>query len=116
MLPERPILKQRHLDDWIRRASRHNVRITDEKYQPVDKVFFKRQDSSRWHGPGKVIGQDGNGDQLVRVSKCRIVNFGSEFQAKDQNCMKKGLSGDHGKINDDKRYHSESDDEYDSTI
>ena len=68
-----------------------------------------------------MIGQDGkvafvrNGDQLVRVSRCRIVKFGSEFQAKDQNCMKKGFNCDHGKINDDKRYHSESDDEYDST-
>ena len=30
--------------------------------------------------------------------------------------MKKGSSGDHGKIKDDKIYHSESDDEYDSTI
>ena len=85
-------------------------------------MFFKRQYSNRWHGPGKVIGQDGkvvfvrHGDQLVRVSTCRIVKFESEFQAKYQNFMKKGSSGDHGKINDDKRYHSESDDEYDSTI
>ena len=78
--------------DWIRRASRHNVRITNETYQPGDKVFFQCQDSNRLHRPAKVIGQDckvvfvKNGDQLVRVSRCRIVKFGSEFQAKDQNC------------------------------
>ena len=65
-------------------------------------------------GRGKVIGQDDkvvsvrNGDQLVRVSKCRIVKFGPEFRAKYQNCIKMGLSCDHDRINDDKRYHSES--------
>ena len=43
-----------------------------------------------------MTGQDGKvvfvrtGDQLVRVSPCRIVKFGYEFQTKDKNCMKKG--------------------------
>ena len=39
--------------DRIRRALRHNVRRADETYQPDDKGVFKRQDSNRWHGPGK---------------------------------------------------------------
>ena len=66
--------------DRIYRVLRHNVRIIDETYQPDDKVFFKCQDSNRWHGPRKVIGQDGkvvfvrNGDQfsqgLLHMSNC----------------------------------------------
>ena len=59
ILSERLTLKQSEASDRIRRALRHNVRITDETYQPGDKVFFKRQDSNRWHGPAKVIGQNG---------------------------------------------------------
>ena len=106
--------------DQIRRALRHNVRITMKHTSQVIMCFSNvrivTDDMSQ-----QVSGQDGkvvfvrNGDQLVRVSTCRIVKFGSEFQTRDKNCMKKGLSCDYDRINDDKRYHSESDDEHDST-
>ena len=46
--------------DKIRRALTHNVRSSgDIKYNTGDSVYFKRDSSAAWHGPGKVLGQDG---------------------------------------------------------
>ena len=45
-------------DEKIRRALRHQVRCHLETYKTGDKVYFKRDDSNRWRGPGTVIGQD----------------------------------------------------------
>ena len=65
--------------DRIKRALSHNVRSSgDVKYFSGDKVYYKRDDSSCWHGPGKVLGQDGqqilvkHGSFYVRVHPCRI--------------------------------------------
>ena len=72
--------------DRIRRALRHKVRVVEESFELGDKIFYKRNYDNRWRGPAKVIGQDGkivyfkHGDQLVRVSTCKIVKFGEEFQ------------------------------------
>ena len=69
----------------IRRALRHKVRVAEESFQLGDKIFYKRNYDNRWRGPAKVIGQDGkivyvgHGDQLVRVSTCRLVKIGKEF-------------------------------------
>ena len=65
----------------IKRALRHNVRVNEETFMAGDKVFYKRDDSNRWRGPGKVIGQDGkilfirHGSQLVRVATCRALKM-----------------------------------------
>ena len=63
----------------IRRALTHNVRSSgDIKYITGDSVYYKRNDSSAWHGPGKVLGQDGqqvlikHGSYYVRAHPCRI--------------------------------------------
>ena len=63
----------------IRRALRHNVRTTgDVKYFTGDLVFYKRNNSEKWKGPGTVIGQDGqqvlvkHGSTYVRVHPCRL--------------------------------------------
>ena len=72
--------------DRIRRALRHKVRVVEESFELGDKIFYKRNYDNRWRGPAKVIGQDGkivyvkHGDQLVRVSTCKIVKIGEEFQ------------------------------------
>ena len=65
--------------DKIRRALTHNVRSSgDVKYVTGDSVYFKRDDTSAWHGPGKVLGQDGQqvlikqGSYYVRVHPCRV--------------------------------------------
>ena len=70
----------------IKRALVHNVRSeSDVSYENGEKVFFKRQDSKRWHGPGTVIGQDGkqiilrNGRVIVRVHTDIIINRCIDF-------------------------------------
>ena len=63
----------------IRRALSHNVRSSgDIKYLTGDSVYYKRDSSSAWHGPGKVLGQDGqqvlikHGSYYVRAHPCRV--------------------------------------------
>ena len=63
----------------IRRSLVHNVRTSSEiKYITGDDVLYKRDDSVKWHGPGKVIGQLGqqvfvkHGAFYVRVHPCRL--------------------------------------------
>ena len=44
----------------IRRALRYKVRSSSgAKFFSGDSVHYKRNDSKRWRGPGKVLGQDG---------------------------------------------------------
>ena len=63
----------------LRRTLSHNIRITGYiKYLTGDSVNFKRMDSDEWHGPAKVLGQDGqqvlvkNGSRYIRVYPCRL--------------------------------------------
>ena len=73
----------------IRRALRHNVRVAETTFQNGEKVFYKRDDSNRWRGPGKVIGQDGkivfirHGSQLVRVATCRAIKIEPNVTSKE---------------------------------
>ena len=66
-------------DEKIRRALRHQIRTSEEVFGPGDSVFYKRDGSNKWLGPGKVIFQDGkvvfvrHGGTYVRVSKSRLV-------------------------------------------
>ena len=64
----------------IRRALNNNIRTTgDIKFVNGDRVYYKRHDSKRWHGPGYVIGQDGqhvlvrHQSTWVRVHPCRLM-------------------------------------------
>ena len=65
-------------DEKIRRALRHPIRSHMEVYSTGDKVYFKKDDSNRWRGPGTVIGQDRqvvfvrHGGVYIRVSTCRL--------------------------------------------
>ena len=59
----------------LRCALSHNIRTSgDVKYLTGDSVYFKRLDSNSWHGPAKVLGQDGqqvlvkNGSRYIRVT------------------------------------------------
>ena len=62
------------------------VRLHCEKIHPFffntwnigDEVFYKRNDSREWKGPGKVLGQDGSvlfirhGSRYIKVHLCRV--------------------------------------------
>ena len=61
----------------IRQTLSHNIRSSgDVKYISGDSVYYKRIDSKEWHGPAKVLGQDGqqvlvkNGSNYIRVYPC----------------------------------------------
>ena len=77
-------------DERIRRALRHQVRAVEQRFQPGDIVYYKRENSNRWMGPGKVIFQDGrlvfvrHGSVYVRVSTNRIIKHKEEFKCESQ--------------------------------
>ena len=54
-------------------------------------VYFKREDSSRWKGPGDVIGIQGEtivikyGGNIVRVHSCRVQLENTEFLPEKKN-------------------------------
>ena len=61
----------------IRQAISHNIRSSgDVNYVTGESVYYKRIDSKEWHGPAKVLGQDGqqvlakNGSNYNRVHPC----------------------------------------------
>ena len=65
--------------DRIKRALSHNIRTSSEtNYISGDSVYFKRPNQGSWHGPGKVLGQDGqqvlikNGSYYIRAHKCNV--------------------------------------------
>ena len=69
----------------IRRALAHKMRASEEKYFPGDEVYYKRENSELWLGPGKVVFQDGkvvfirHGHVYVRASVNKIVRRGAEM-------------------------------------
>lgn len=73
----------------IRRALSHNVRTSgDVRYVTGDAVYYKRNDSNAWKGPGTVLGQDGkqilikHGSYYVRVHPCRIKLVNNDLEIK----------------------------------
>lgn len=70
--------------DRIRRALRKQTRNYDN-YITGDIVYYKRDDSNEWKGPGVVIGQDGvvvfvrHGGSYIRVHKCRLTKLSCEL-------------------------------------
>ena len=57
----------------IRRALRRQIRPSGTTYDTGDLVYHKRNNSDKWKGPGRVIGQDGqqvsvrHGGTYVRI-------------------------------------------------
>ena len=76
---------QSECSERIRRALRHQIRPSNTVFQTGDKVYYRRGD--QWRGPGKVLGQDGkivfvrHGSVYVRVSPCRLIKVGEEFNS-----------------------------------
>ena len=64
----------------VKRALRSNVRSSPvENLVNGDNVYYKRNDSKEWRGPGVVIGRDGkqvlvkHGGTYIRVHTCRLT-------------------------------------------
>ena len=63
----------------IKRALRSRIRASETVFKLGDRVYYKRENSTKWLGPGKVIGQDGkivyvtHGGYFVRVANSRIM-------------------------------------------
>lgn len=71
---------QSEYSERIKRALRHNVRPSSfNRFVTGDSVYYKRMDSRKWRGPGKVIGFDAqqvlikHGSSYVRVHPCRVL-------------------------------------------
>ena len=67
-------------EEKIKRALRHNIRPSAKnKFVQGDLVYYKRNDSRKWRGPGKVIGTESStilikhGAQYVRAHVCRVL-------------------------------------------
>ena len=83
----------------IRRALRHNMKAGNRKFYTGDTVYYKRNDSRKWKGPGKVIGQDSqqvlikHGGMYVRVHPCRVMHWKeSHFQRSSINKNENSLT------------------------
>ena len=83
----REAFTQSEHSERIKRALSHNIRTTgDVKYVTGDHVYYKRKDSSEWHGPGIVLGQDGqqilikHSSYYIRVHPCRVKLIHSSVQ------------------------------------
>ena len=77
--------------DKLRRALRLKTRThTAKLFEIGQSVYFKREDSSRWKGPGDVIGVQGEtvvikyGGNIVRVHSCRVQLENTEFFPEDK--------------------------------
>ena len=63
----------------IKRALRHNIRSNQDTFKSGEDVYYKREDSEKWLGPGKVMFQDGkiifvrHGSVYVKVSATRLI-------------------------------------------
>ena len=90
----------------ISRALKHQTRSsTPHIFQNGDSVYYKRDSSKQWKGPGTVIGIENqtiiikHGSVYVRVHPCRVMHENSEFktkQIKDQkdNSQKRAVCTD----------------------
>ena len=79
-------------DERIKRALRHNVRNTCiDNLENGNEVYYKRNDSNEWRGPGIVIGRDGktvivkHGGRVVKVHVVSLVRMPKENNTEDEN-------------------------------
>ena len=107
----------------IRRALKHNVRpSSNNKFYSGDIVFYKRNDSRKWKGPGKVIGSESSnilikhGANYVRVHACRVMlekrsedcEYESESETKEKSKTVKSTSKTNENIYDDESSEEQS--------
>ena len=103
----------------IRRALKHNIRPVENNFENGDNVYYKRENSNKWKGPGKVIGQDGkvviikHGIYTVRAHSSRVIKTTYEF-SKDNPRNTNNISNGFVSQNEDSSNRNHwIDDEYD---
>ena len=86
-------------DEKIKRALKHRVRPTRvDDLSNGDNVFYKRNDSDEWHGPGVVVGIDNkvvlvrHGGEMIRVHVVRLVRAPSESEEISQSRSQKDVN------------------------
>ena len=112
----------------ISQALKHQTRSsTPHIFQNGDSVYYKRDSSKEWKGPGTVIGIENqtiiikHGSVYVRVHPCRVMHENSEFktkQIKDQkdNSQKRAACTDltvHESLDSDSEENSQQKDSLD---
>ena len=106
---------QAESSERIRKALRHKIRTFATVFEQGCRVYYKRDSSNKWKGPGIVCGQDGkiifirHGSSIVRVSSNRIIKAGTEFQPTDSDNSKIVENNENNANNH--HVNSESDDE-----
>ena len=84
----------------IKRALRHNIRTNQEMFESGENVYYKREDSEKWLGPGKVMFQDGkvvfvrHGSVYVKVSTNRLVKANEENNQELQSQKRDNIEND----------------------
>ena len=93
----------------ISRALRHNLRsYKDAIFTTGDDVYYKRNDSKRWKGAGKVIGVDGQ-QTLVKHGSFYVRCHPSHMIFKDEDVRKRTLPSSHIAANSDAQNQSVND-------
>ena len=70
----------------IRRALLKKITMKTEVYNQGDRVFFRRENDRKWHGPGTVIGVDGkvifvkHGRLYITTSPTRLMKANKVFE------------------------------------
>ena len=89
----------------IQRALVHKVRPTRvENLVNGDNVYYKRNDSAKWHGPGVVIGIDNkqvlvrHGGTVVRVHTARLAGASSEDSLGETVCTQRSALENNGDV------------------
>ena len=76
----RQALIQNEYSEKFKRTLTHQIRTSGDDYTTGDLVFYKRENSEHWHGPGTVIGQVGkqilvkDGSTYMRVLTSKITH------------------------------------------
>ena len=85
----------------ISRALKHNLRLyKDVIFTTGDGVYYKRNNSKRWKGPGKVIGVDAQ-QILVKHGSFYVRCHSSHVILKDEDVRKRTLRSSHIVANSD---------------
>ena len=72
-------------DERIKRAMKHQFTPDNGPFVCGQTVYYKREGDTKWHGPGRVIGEDGrliivrNGGYVIRAHAVKVRLAGDEI-------------------------------------